>query len=108
MQVYPWERRREPREYFRYKTGVRFLKSQAAAIVHAMTTNDVAVLDGAYEFAGGTIYGLIHHMCRKGLKFSEPLVGDKDAYRKTFLMMREVYLFHRPDFEQADDDAVGK
>ena len=97
LAVYPWEVRREPREYFRYKTGERFLKAQAAGIIHAMTTNDIGMIDGSQKFEGTTLYEAIHYMCHRGLRFSAPLDGDKSAYRKMFLMMREVYLHHRPD-----------
>jgi len=100
LAAYPWEVRREPREYFRYKSGERFLQAQAAAIVHAMTANDVRIVDGSQKFEGESLYELIHFMCFHGVEFAPPLPGDRSAYRKTFLMMREVYLHYRPDASQ--------
>ena len=97
LEVYPWERRREPSEYFAYMRGKRFLQSQAAGIIHAMTTNNVGLIAGDDKFEGKTIHALLHHMCRRGLKFAEPLEGDQVAYRRVFLLMREIYLHYQPD-----------
>ena len=104
VEVYPWERRREPAEYFAYMRGKRFLQAQAAGIVHAMSTNNVSLLAGDERFEGGTMYELLHHMCRRGLRFSEPTEGDRNAYRKVFLMMREIYLHYQPDAGGVDVD----
>ena len=108
LTAYPWEVRREPREYFRYTSGERFLQAQAAAIVHAMTANDVRVIDGSQKFEGDSLYELIHFMCVHGVEFAPPLKGDRAAYQKVFLMMREVYLHHRPDANEPVEEPRGE
>ena len=91
--VNPRELRTESYESFAtYRSGQRYLKSLAAEVMRAITTQDEWIFQGVYRFEGDSVVGLVQHMCQNGLEFAPPQPGSEGAYRSLFERLRKIYL----------------
>lgn len=91
--VNPREVRTESYEtYATYRSGQRYLKSLAAEVMRAITTQDEWVFQGVYRFEGDSVVGLVQHMCQNGLEFAPPQPGSEGAHRSLFEKLRKIYL----------------
>ncbi len=89
----PRQLRTESYESFAtYRSGQRYLKSLAAEVMRAITTQDEWIFQGVYRFEGDSVVDLIQHMCRNGLEFAPPQPGSEGAYRSLFESLRKIYL----------------
>jgi hypothetical protein len=103
---YPSDRRdSHPSVFFEYKEGLDYLKVQRAAIRMAIESDDVDGLDGGLAFHGETLFQLLNHMSKRGLRFAPASPGNKHVYTNMFLAMRDVYLRCNPN--PVDDVEIG-
>lgn len=78
--------------FAKYRSGRRYLKSLAAEVMRAITTQDEWIFKGVYRFEGDSVIDLVQHMCQNGLEFAPPRPGSEGAYRTLFENMRRIYL----------------
>ncbi len=91
--VNPRELRTESYESFAtYRSGQRYLKSLAAEVMRAITTQDKWIFQGVYRFEGDSVVDLVQHMCQNGLEFAPPQPGSEGAHRSLFERLRKIYL----------------
>lgn len=103
--INPREERIESYEkYAAYRSGERYLKTLAAEVMRAITTQDEWVFQGVYRFQGDSVMDLIQHMCQNGLEFAPPRPGSEGAYRTLFENLRRIYLHLGADDPQRNLD----
>ena len=91
--IHPHEERiKSYKTFAAYRSGNRYLKSLAAEVMRAITTQDEWVFKGVYRFGGDSVMDLIQHMCQNGLEFAPPRPGSEGAYRTLFENLRRIYL----------------
>ena len=91
--AYPRETRTDSYGTFaNYRSGQRYLKSLAAEVMRAITTQDEWIFQGVYRFEGNSVADLVQHMCQNGLEFAPPQPGSEGAYRSLFENLRKIYL----------------
>ncbi|MBN2294854.1 MAG: hypothetical protein JXM70_20670 [Pirellulales bacterium] len=110
--INPREERIESYEAFaQYRSGQRYLKTLAAEVMRAITTQDEWVFQGVYRFEGDSVVELVQHMCQNGLEFAPPQPGSEGAYRSLFESLRKIYLHlgaddPNRDLDDQDQDAL--
>ncbi|MHB8952039.1 MAG: hypothetical protein ACYC4U_03565 [Pirellulaceae bacterium] len=82
----------DPKEFLVFNAAMRFLKSKASMVFQARLAADTAYLTDKYIFDGQTVLELVRHMAQNGLRFAPPEEGGDGAYRRLFMMMRQLYL----------------
>jgi hypothetical protein len=104
-EVFPRERRADPKEFLTYASGKHFLSALLANVQRAITTNDQSVFSGRLAFQGKSLVELIQHMYQTGTEFAPPEPGGEAAYRKLLEGMRNLYMNIGPDRSDKPADA---
>jgi hypothetical protein len=81
-----------PRAFNDYYSGKRFIKSQAAAMMHVHRTGQGEQLIGGEVFDGQSIGELLNFMVHRGLQFGRPESGGRSSYEMLFRMLRAAYM----------------
>lgn len=101
-EVYPKQRRQDPKEFLTYSTAKRFLQSSLAATHRAITTTDRKAIGGGLAFRGDSVIGLLQHMYETGLEFAPPEPGGEGVYKSLFQNLRALYLQIGPNRPAVD------
>jgi hypothetical protein len=90
--AYPEDTRKVWKVYEEYQ-GLKDVVGARAGNLHMATIrNDASLITGSLSFKGDSLFGLLQHMYRHGLKFASPNPGDKEAYDRLFVNLRQMYV----------------
>ena len=106
--TYPQERRMEPADFLEYSSAKGFLQSLLVQVDRALKTNDSSAFNGALNFKGDTLLGLLQHMSKLGLTFDRPRPGGEALYHSLFMSMRKLYLERAPEKKEGGDARIKK
>ena len=78
--------------FFEYRSGLKFLLVQEAAIRLAVESKSAYSLSGDFAFQGDSLFQLLNHMVKNGMHFASPAKGKRHVYEKIYLAMRNLYM----------------